>query len=185
MLVSAGHVCVSACVHAYVQTSCCVCVRVSFPMPSHCQDSHPTSTPLWWVYQMGISCQLLLLRLLLHTTSTSCSFLYCCLAQIRIQDNRCRFIALAVVCSHNCVSKKKKGRKWQQSVESVKTEIVASRTIWSLLYVSKMHVRQRAHPKQQNNELEFQDRQDYLTTAEQEIQEYVVVLKRAWLLDCV
>lgn len=75
--------CLRLCVHRRKRP--CVCVHVPFPMPPRCQDSHATITPLWWVYQMGISYQppesLLLLPLhLLHTLSTSRSYLYRCLA---------------------------------------------------------------------------------------------------------
>lgn len=84
MQVSAGHM--------------CVCVFVSVHAPFH--PCHPpprlalgTSASLWWVYQIGSSCHPFLLGLV-YTLSTTCSDLYICLAQIRIQDCRCRFISI-------------------------------------------------------------------------------------------
>lgn len=112
--------CVCVCMFAFVCLCAILCVSVSFPVPSSCQDSHPTSTPLWWVYQMGISRQPLLL-LLLHTLSTSRSYLYCCLAQIQIQDYRWRFIAFTVLWGHNC-ERKIKLKNRQQLAECVKRD---------------------------------------------------------------
>lgn len=83
-----------------------VCVRACTPIPSYCQHSHfHTTTSLWWVYQIGISWHPLPL-ILLHTLSTSHSDLYCCLAEIQIQDSQ-QIYYLSIIRTQNYIKQTK------------------------------------------------------------------------------
>lgn len=117
----------SACAHAETCLCVCVCVSVGhFPChptaKTHTTQSHHFDEFIRWEF----SCQPLE-SLLLHTLSTSRSYLYWRLAQIQIQDCRWRFIAFTIVCSHTASTKIKTTISWKrESRDSHLAEVIHS-----------------------------------------------------------